>query len=153
LTRPKNEPPTEELVRLLPRVMNALHTMVGPTRAKPSLTFHQFHALLLISQDESASPKRIGIAMGVAPSTASELVDRLVRSGLVIRRRLRDDRRRVHLRLSPEGHQALSRRVEELSTAMRRTLSKLPSSDVDQLLGAFKTVLSVGGGTAGRRSQ
>jgi len=57
------------------------------------------------------------VALGVAPSTAGRMCDRLVRKGLVRRHRGRSDRRAVLVAITPAG-----REVVDQATVRRREL-------------------------------
>jgi DNA-binding MarR family transcriptional regulator len=96
--------------------------------AAEETTIAQYRALVVLA---SRGPQRISDlaeALGVAPSTAGRMCDRLVRKGFVRRSRARADRRAVHVSIMPAG-----RRVVDEATARRRgliaeTLAKLPAA-------------------------
>lgn len=50
---------------------------------------------------------KLGLAVGVSPTSLTRLVDRLERRGLVIRRREAEDRRCVEVKLEPAGERLL----------------------------------------------
>lgn len=84
-------------------------------------------------QGDGVSIGQIAAALSVAPSTASRLVERAVRAGMVERKAAPGDPRRAEVRATPAGqrlHQAaLQFRVEYLT----RVLADWPTSDVDAL--------------------
>lgn len=77
---------------------------------------------------------RLGLEVGLSPTSVTRLVDRLERRGLVSRRRDSEDRRCVHVHLEPAGDKLLSeirilrgsdlhRAVESMSSEERQTLT------------------------------
>ena len=85
--------------------------------AAEETTIAQYRALVVLA---SRGPQRLvdlAAALGVAPSTAGRMGDRLVRKRLIRRHRARADRRAVLVSITPAG-----RRVVDQATARRRAL-------------------------------
>ena len=85
--------------------------------AAEETTIAQSRALVVLA---SRGPQRIvdlAAALGVAPSTAGRMCDRLVRKGLIRRHRARADRRAVLVSVTAAG-----RLVVDQATARRRAL-------------------------------
>jgi DNA-binding MarR family transcriptional regulator len=85
--------------------------------AAEETTIAQYRALVVLA---SRGPQRmvdLSAALGVAPSTAGRMCDRLVRKGLIRRYRARADRRAVLVAVTPPGRQ-----VVDQATARRRDL-------------------------------
>jgi DNA-binding MarR family transcriptional regulator len=113
---------------------------LGP--AAEETTIAQYRALVVLA---SRGPQRmvdLAAALGVAPSTAGRMCDRLVRKGLIRRHRARVDRRSVLVSVTAAG-----RLVVDQATARRRALiedilAKLPADPqraVAEALQAFGT--------------
>jgi DNA-binding MarR family transcriptional regulator len=85
----------------------------------------QLRALGLVHRRPGASLTDVAAHLGVTPATASVLVDRLVRRGLLHRDSHPRERRRISLSLTREG----SRHLRAARTATRGRLAKI--------LGAF----------------
>jgi DNA-binding MarR family transcriptional regulator len=98
------------------RTMVAVATMsLGP--AAEDTTIAQYRALVVLA---SRGPQRLvdlAGALGVMPSTAGRMCDRLVRKGLIRRHRARADRRAVQVSITAAG-----RDVVDQATARRRAL-------------------------------
>jgi DNA-binding MarR family transcriptional regulator len=108
--------------------------------AAEETTIAQYRALVVLA---SRGPQRmmdLAGALGVAPSTAGRMCDRLVRKGLIRRHRARADRRAVLVSATAAG-----RLVVDQATARRRALiagilAKLPAGQqqaVAEALAAF----------------
>src|SRR5271155_5487858 len=85
--------------------------------AAEETTIAQYRTLVVLA---SRGPQRmvdVAAALGVAPSTAGRMCDRLVRKGLIRRYRARADRRSVLVSVPAAG-----RLVVDQATARRRAL-------------------------------
>jgi DNA-binding MarR family transcriptional regulator len=94
----------ETLIRLYPRVFFACHLRhVVDVERRRVVSEHQ--AQILEHLDEVHAMSLTGLAghMGVTPATMCVQVDRLVRAGYVRREPDREDRRRLLIRLTPDG--------------------------------------------------
>lgn len=90
-----------------------------------ALSERESHVLGHLSRDRSRSPSELAEHMGIAASTLSEAVDKLVGRGLVERRVEPEDRRRVRYRLTPEGLEAIAATSVLSSDRLRRALERL----------------------------
>jgi len=100
----------------------------------------QLRALTLLSTAPGSNLGRLAEAMGVALSTASRLVERLVAAGLVDRRTSEVNRREVSLQLTEHGERTLSRYDAIRLDGMRRVLDRLPAGDRDAVLAGFRAL-------------
>jgi DNA-binding MarR family transcriptional regulator len=112
-------------------VMEAVPAVMRVIRAEMRLqggrfaSVPQLRALGLVHRRPGASLTDVAAHLGVTPATASVLVDRLVRRGLLHRDAHPRERRRISLSLTRDG----SRHLRAARTATRRRLAKI--------LGAF----------------
>jgi DNA-binding MarR family transcriptional regulator len=98
------------------RTLVAVATMSLGTAAEET-TIAQYRALVVLA---SRGPQRLvdlAGALGVMPSTAGRMCDRLVRKGMIRRHRARADRRAVQVSITAAG-----RDVVDQATARRRAL-------------------------------
>ncbi len=79
------------------------------------VTLAQYRALVVLASRGPQGVAALADALAVTPPTASKMVDRLVRKGLVRRRGDREDRRQVRLGLTEAG-----RHLIDVVTARRR---------------------------------
>jgi DNA-binding MarR family transcriptional regulator len=135
-----------EVMETIPLVMRFIRTEMRSHRA-PSLSVPQFRVLTFLSRQPGAPLSSVAEHLGVARSTASATVDRLVRRKLVSRTTHPEERRSVVLRLTAAGVQHLQQVREEASTRMAKVLAGLSEADLLQvsqglrLLGsAFKEI-------------
>jgi len=96
--------------------------------AAEETTIAQYRALVVLA---SRGPQRLvdlSSALGVAPSTAGRMCDRLVRKGLIRRHRARADRRVVLVSLTPPGRQVVDEATSRRRALIREILGGLPSA-------------------------
>ena len=100
--------------RAVEAVLTASRAMIAvATRslgaAAEETTIAQYRTLVVLA---SRGPQRmvdLAGALGVAPSTAGRMCDRLVRKGLIRRQRARTDRRAVLVSITPAGRIVVDR--------------------------------------------
>lgn len=73
--------------------------------AELGLTYPQFVTLLVLWETDDITVKELGRRLHLDSGTLSPLLKRLESLGLVTRHRASDDERRVHVRLTPSGHE------------------------------------------------
>lgn len=69
------------------------------------LTVPQIHLMQELYQNPGITLGELSVRLGLAKSTVSGIVDRLEKQGKVVRKRNENDRRVVHIDLSPEENQ------------------------------------------------
>ncbi len=128
-------------IHMLHRASQAADELFANETSGADLTPRQFAVLAALEVLESASQTQIVDATGIDRSTLADIVKRLVKRGLLNRRRSRSDARAYVVRLTPEGREVLlatkpaARRVEE------RLLEHVPSVRRDDLLQALEAII------------
>lgn len=145
-------PRTTIIARILDRdqamLTLATHLESAVPSPQPDLTVRQLYALVLLS----ARPRYVGevaTLLGVTISSASGLIDRLVRARLVSRQRGEEDRRVVICRLTDDGELALRHFLEIGRLRLERVLNELSGDELTTvehalqlLIGAARIVIS-----------
>ena len=121
-----------EVMETVPLVMRFIRTEMRSRRA-PSLSVPQFRVLTFLSHRPGAPLSSVAEHLGVARSTASAMVDRLVRRELVSRTTHPEERRSVVLTLTPAGAQHLQHARGAASARMAKVLAGLPAADLIQV--------------------
>lgn len=117
--------------------------------AQPDLTMRQLYALVLLS----ARPRQIGevaSALGITISSASGLIDRLVRAQLVTRQSGEADRRTVTCHLTDHGHAVLRQFLEIGRLRLEHLLIQLPTEDLVVVERALGRLIDAAGDVVGR---
>jgi DNA-binding MarR family transcriptional regulator len=123
-----------ELVRELDRELESIH----------GLPLHEYEVLLVLSQaaDGRARMTELADEVLLSQSGLTRLVDRLVRSGLVVRERCEQDRRGLWARITDEGRQRhAAARATHLDGVRRRFLDRFDERGLESLADAWEKVL------------
>ncbi len=124
------------IMRALKVAEPALQKSHGQLKLAPS----DVQALLFIGQNPGAMSGALAQSLGVVPTTATSIVDRLVRRGLVRRARSQTNRRAVALTLTPTGEAAAARLAEEERAASRAMLDALAEEEHETIVSAMERV-------------
>lgn len=106
---------------------------------RPEVTLPQWRTLVLLDMHGSVTMGRLAAALGVVPSTATRMCDRLVRKRLVERTTDPANRRQVSVSLLPAGRNLVTTTVERRRQELTRLLATLSPEDQVRLDAAFKT--------------
>ena len=128
-------------LHLLHRAGQCAEVLFTNETGKADLTPRQYAILASVAQNPDISQTGLVEQTGVDRSTLADIVKRLVKRGLLNRRRSRSDARAYVVRLTPEGKAVLvatkpaARRVED------RLLQQVPGSRRDELLAALEAII------------
>lgn len=106
-------------------------------RTRVGLRANEFHVVQFIAAAAAAHvpahPRDVADALGVTDAAVSQLLDRLVRRGLVHRERDPDDGRSRVLYLTDHARRALSDAYGDLPEAVQTLLDEVPPADADRI--------------------
>ena len=97
------------------------------------LTFSQMRLLFLLSKNGPSPMSRIADWLGVGLPTASGMVERVERHGLVARQHRLDDRRVVECGLTDEGHRLIEQISGTRLEMMRQLLDVLDDRELAEM--------------------
>jgi DNA-binding MarR family transcriptional regulator len=124
---------TAEIVQGLRRIVKALHTYSQDVRNAYGLTGPQLWALKTLQRDGRLSTGRLAAALAVHQSSASILLDRLDKRGLVRRIRGRLDHRFVDVELTKRGAAVATDAPEAAQGRLLHALEAMPLGEVRQI--------------------
>lgn len=104
------------------------------------LTHRQFTVLLAVAQNEGASQTQLVKATGIDRSTLADLVARLLKHGLLQRRRTREDGRTNTIKLSAAGRRALQSAQPGAAEVDRRIMDVVPKGAQRDFLTALQAI-------------
>ena len=119
------------ILRATDRVTKSLATTTGTT---PS----QLLVLQEIEQRGEATPSAIASALQFGQPTVTSIVDRLVASELVTRRRSAEDRRQILLQVTDTGREVLDAAPDLLQTQFRERFLALPMWEQAMILSTLE---------------
>ena len=98
----------QHILRLSDNIYRMIKLSVPPEWLSSDMTVAQLRVLLLLYSEGQIPMSSIASALGIAVSTATGVVDNLVKKGLVIRGADSEDRRLVLCKLSPQGEETIN---------------------------------------------
>jgi DNA-binding MarR family transcriptional regulator len=132
--------PISKLFRSFREVNQVFHQTVSKTAEGLGVTPIQFFVMKTLKHHPRVSLTELAERIHIGNSATSGIVDRLVRSGMVMRERLESDRRSIALKLTPKGEAFLQQANDN---AMKRMspLSDLPADVVDELIRIHQLII------------
>jgi DNA-binding MarR family transcriptional regulator len=135
---------------LVDAVLGASRALVGVAARSlatvaEDVTLAQYRALIELA---SRGPQRLAdlaTALGVEPSTATRMCDRLVRKGLVARRRSSDDRRAVRVSLTAGGAAVVAEVSRRRRVEIVEIMGRLPTAQRASVLRALRAFADAAG--------
>ena len=105
------------------------------------LTPRQLAVLVTVSQNEGLSQTGLVEKTGIDRSTLADVVRRMLKKGLIQRRRTRDDARAYAVKLTEEGTRLLKSAEPRARRVDDRILSVLPSAQRERFLTDLNTIV------------
>lgn len=131
-------------------VLRASRVLVGITAASIAevdevVTVPQLRVMMMLATRGPLNLLGVAGGLGVAPSNASRICDRLLKLGMIDRRDDPADRRQLELTLTAEGSALIDRVVRHRRTAIRRILRKMEPDQRDRLAAALDSFATAAG--------
>lgn len=104
---------------------------------EPDVTLPQFRALVLIDIHQSMTVAELAEAVGVVPSTATRMCDRLVAKELVDRTVDSANRRQMTLTLRDNGRRLIAQSTRQRKREISRLLKSIPADEQADLAAAL----------------
>lgn len=132
----------ESIVHWLHRASQAADDVFSRQLGETKLTPRQFAVLASISQKGGLSQADVSDLTGIDRSTMADILRRLQSSGLVVRRRKKEDARVYEVTITPEGTRALEQANKAALRAEECLLSGLPATTAKELLSILCTLVN-----------
>lgn len=102
-----------------------------------TLTVPELRVLVILAGRDGANLGAVAEELGVNPSNASRTCEKLVQRGLVRRVADAEDRRRVVLRVSPDGKRLLKKVMDRRRRLLAAVVDGMPAHEQVQLMAAM----------------
>ena len=130
----------ERIAILYPLLKGRMGRLRSLVHEGMDLTYNQYKTLLTIADRGECSLGDLARELGVAMSSASQMVDRLVGEGLVERNLDESNRRQVIIRLTDNGEDLIAKLRQGIIDGYRRVLAKMSEEEQEELVGSFETI-------------
>lgn len=137
-------------IHLLHRAGQCATDIFQSEMAKGELTPRQFAVLSTVAQNEGLSQTDLVDVTGIDRSTLADIIRRLLKKGLLQRKRTKEDARAYAVRLTEEGRRLLKAAEPMARRVDNRILSALSASRADKFMDDLHTIVRALGSDGGR---
>lgn len=106
--------------------------------ASDDVTLPQYRTLVVLQSRGPQSLQALATELGVVPSTATRMCDRLVAKGLATRESAADDRREVVVSITKAGAELVGRVSRARREEIRRTVAEMDTANRGALVAALE---------------
>lgn len=130
-------------IHLLHRASQCAGNIFQAEMGGEDLTPRQYALLVAISQQEGLSQTDLVEMTGIDRSTLADVIRRMLKKGLIQRRRTREDARAYAVKLTDVGRRALQSCQPMARRVDQRILDALPSADTrERFINDLRTIVS-----------
>jgi DNA-binding MarR family transcriptional regulator len=133
----------ERMARIYPQLMGRMGRMRTLVHDGMDLTYNQYKTLLTIADREGCSLGDLARELGVAMSSASQMVERLVGQGVVHREQDAGNRRQLMIRLTVEGEALVAELQSGILDGYARILARLGDEEQELLVQSFENIARI----------
>lgn len=138
-------PPPDPLTSLLTEwsgvfMSNSMRNSLRHAK-ESGLTMPQIGALFRIFHKGNVAVSDIGEELGITRAAASQLLERLVQQGLILRSEDPVDRRMKQIVLTSKGHQVLQESISARQSWFEHLASALSASEKEQVTAALELLI------------
>ncbi len=98
--------------------------------------------ILMLGKEKTMKMADVAERFAFSPSSATILIDRMVKQQLVKRVSQEGDRRIIQIELDVEGERVYKRLTTDLSTAIDKLMAPLTDDEKDQFMGLFLKIVA-----------
>ena len=128
-------------IHLLHRVSQCASDVFVMEMGESDLTPRQYAVLIAVSLNEGLSQTDLVELTGVDRSTLADIVRRMLKKGLLQRRRTKEDARAYAVKLTEEGWKALRASEPVVKRVDDRLLAVLPPKQREQFMADLSTIV------------
>jgi DNA-binding MarR family transcriptional regulator len=133
----------EAILRSLRRIQRANELYSRQLAQSHNLTGPQLLCLRFLKSQQQSTASAMAREISVSQATMTGILDRLERRDLVLRQRCTEDKRRVWLRLTPQGHALISMAPSGLQQGFLARLGQLPPQEQVKLRTTLEQIASM----------
>lgn len=123
--------------------LDQTHASAGRTGSGARTNIVRYHILKCLERRKICRPTEVSDVLNIKKNTLSELLDRMVRDGLVRRACATDDRRVTLLRITPEGRSSIRDFENGLMDNLEHYLKGLAKDDREDLVRAIESLARI----------
>ncbi|NLY46303.1 MAG: MarR family transcriptional regulator [Tissierella sp.] len=140
MTETKIDEYIAEIEKYLRRIDHTIRKKGREIIIEANITIPQFQALQILIHNENLTIGELSQKMALACSTITDLIDRMEKTELVIRRRSEKDKRVVIVEVLPKGHDILEKVLKKRRAYLKGMMSEYNLENMDILRHQLETL-------------
>lgn len=133
----------DHLAEVALQIMNAFHDLGRQHPDKVKLSMRQYQAMIIIHANKNLSLSQLCDKLALAPSTGTELVNRLINLGYLEKKQEPEDQRQIRLCLTKKGEKVFLKRQKVLSDMINRFVAPFSDEDRDKFIEYFENIWEI----------
>lgn len=133
----------QKLAELAPKIMNAFHDLGRQHPETGKLSMRQFQALIILNANQKLTLSKLCDKLSLAPSTGTELVNRMITLGFIEKIHAKEDQRNVFLSLTQQGLSLLKERKLIVGNMIAKFLEPFNQEDRKNFVQSFENIWSI----------
>ncbi len=130
----------KKLAELAPKIMGAFHDLGKQHPQGERMSMRQYQALIVLHAGGKLTLSQFCKKLALAPSTGTELANRLIDLGFFSKEGEEGDRRQAFLSVTPRGYELMQCRQDALAGMFARFLEPYSQEDRDLFIHSFETI-------------
>ena len=124
----------EKLLSSIFNVGRLIREQICASNCLADFTQTEIEILKFLHGKKNTTMKSIADHLHIKPSSATPLIDNLAKKGNIKRIQKKNDRRMVHIALTPKGMKSLQKKYKNIHKTIRKTFGKLSEKDKKTLI-------------------
>ncbi|NIA28846.1 MAG: hypothetical protein GWP06_02900 [Actinobacteria bacterium] len=135
-----NDKEIRRLAEVAPNIMGAFHDLGRQHPEDEKLSMRQFQALIVLNTSGTLSLSQFCKKLALAPSTGTELANRLIALNYFSKVSEHTDKRQAVLTVTPKGLRLMEKRQYALTEMFNQFLDPFTPKDKIKFISSFETI-------------
>lgn len=130
----------DSVLEIMPAIMKEFLKSQAGGFHKMKITLPQFAIMEMLEREKEAKMTDLAKAMGVTTSAMTGVVDRLVRDGYARRSHDLEDRRIIHIKLTPKGTRTVHTAIDDRKKATIKMFGMISQEEREKYLSILRHI-------------
>ena len=135
-------PITSGVSHYLRRAHRAVHDVVADNLDRAGISMRHFHVLRSLLEQDGITQVQLSGRVGFERGTVSVILDEMEELALVRRVRRTDDRRKMHVFLTPKGRRTRDALVGAIATVQEIALQGVPAENYEMFKSTIEAIVA-----------
>jgi len=134
---------SRQLAEMAPKIMAGFHDLDYRQPTGEQLTMRQYQALIILDVYEHLTISELCEKLNLAPSTGTELVNRMLATGYFVKSEEQPDKRKVILSVTSKGQGLLAKRKQAVSARFTEVLRTFTPEEQLEFVSSFERIMTL----------